>query len=77
MGADITVSRNQAVIQRKEGLSGARVRAWDLRGGAALVAAALAARGETVIEDCIHIERGYEDICRDVQCLHGDIRWSA
>ena len=77
MGADITVSGNQAVIQGKEGLSGARVRAWDLRAGAALVAAAFAARGETVIEDCIHIERGYEDICRDVQCLHGDIRWSA
>lgn len=77
MGADISVSGNQAMIRGRERLSGTRVRAWDLRGGAALVAAGLAASGETVIEDCIHIERGYEDICRDFQFLGGDICWSA
>ena len=65
------------MIRGRERLSGTRVRAWDLRGGAALVAAGLAASGETVIEDCIHIERGYEDICRDFQFLGGDICWSA
>lgn len=75
MGAQISVSGNQAEIRGQERLSGAVVKAWDLRGGAALVAAALASEGETKIVDCIHIERGYEDICRDIHLLHGKIRW--
>lgn len=75
MGAEITVSGNQAEILGKERLSGAVVKAWDLRGGAALAAAALAAEGETRIMDCIHIERGYEDICRDIALLHGEMKW--
>ena len=37
--------------------------------------AALAAQGETLIRDCHHIERGYEDICRDMAALGADIRW--
>ncbi|MDO5417457.1 MAG: UDP-N-acetylglucosamine 1-carboxyvinyltransferase [Lachnospiraceae bacterium] len=74
MGAQIQVSGREAVICGRPGLSGAGVKAWDLRGGAALVAAALAAEGETRISDCIHIERGYEDICRDIRGLGGDIR---
>ena len=39
------------------------------------VGAALAAKGETVIEDCRHIERGYEDICRDLSALGARIQW--
>ncbi|MDO4327796.1 MAG: UDP-N-acetylglucosamine 1-carboxyvinyltransferase [Lachnospiraceae bacterium] len=74
MGADIEISGNEAVISGKHRLRGARVSACDLRGGAALVAAALAAEGETRISDCIHIERGYEDICRDIQGLQGRIQ---
>ena len=75
MGAGIEVSGRRAIVSGKDHLTGASVKAWDLRGGAALVAAALAARGETRISDCIYIERGYEDICRDILCVNGDIRW--
>ncbi len=75
MGAQIEVSGNCARIFGQERLLGARVQAMDLRGGAALAAAALAACGETMITDCIHIERGYEDICRDIRLLHGEICW--
>lgn len=75
MGAQITVSGSRAEIRGCERLSGAVVKAWDLRGGAALAAAALAAEGETRIVDCIHIERGYEDICRDLSLLQGAVQW--
>ncbi len=75
MGAEIQVQGNHAEICGIHRLKGARVRAWDLRGGAALVTAALAAQGETVISDCQYIERGYEDICRDIQTLNGVICW--
>lgn len=75
MGAKIAVLGAKAQIEGRERLSGTVVRAWDLRGGAALAAAALAAEGETRIEDCIHIERGYEDICRDIRRLNGRMEW--
>ena len=51
---------------RGNSLTGARVEAQELRGGAALVLAGLAARGETYVENRHFIERGYEDICRDL-----------
>lgn len=73
MGAQIEVCRNEAVISGKHRLHGTRVTALDLRGGAALVAAALAAEGETRVSGCAHIERGYEDICRDLRALGGRI----
>ena len=62
MGADISVDGKVAVIQGVEALTGAPVRATDLRAGAALVLAGLAARGCTEIEDIYHIQRGYEDM---------------
>jgi len=62
MGADITVDGRMAVIRGVPKLSGARVSAMDLRGGAALVVAGLAAEGYTEIEDIFHIDRGYEGI---------------
>ena len=62
MGADITVRGNTAVINGVPKLKGGRVAATDLRAGAAMIVAALAAEGETVIEQVDHIYRGYEDI---------------
>ena len=60
MGANIRVTGRAALIQGVERLHGAHVAAHDLRGGAALVLAALAASGETLVEDVHLIDRGYE-----------------
>jgi UDP-N-acetylglucosamine 1-carboxyvinyltransferase len=60
MGADIRVEGNVAVVQGVPKLTGARVCATDLRGGAALAVAALAAEGETELTGLDHIDRGYE-----------------
>jgi UDP-N-acetylglucosamine 1-carboxyvinyltransferase len=62
MGANIKIEGRMAVIKGVKKLKGARVYARDLRGGAALVVAGLAAEGETVIYDIKHIDRGYEEI---------------
>lgn len=75
LGADIRVSGNTAVVFGKDELEGGYSQAKDLRGGAALVIAGLMARGETIISDCFHIERGYEDICRDLRMAGADIQW--
>lgn len=60
MGADNTIKGRTAVIRGVQRLTGAKVTAWDLRGGAALVLAGLAAEGYTVVSDAAHIDRGYE-----------------
>lgn len=60
MGANIKTEGNCAIIQGVPSLMGAPVKATDLRAGAALVIAGLAAQGETVISDIYHIDRGYE-----------------
>jgi UDP-N-acetylglucosamine 1-carboxyvinyltransferase len=62
MGAHIKVEGHTAVVEGVKNLCGARVKATDLRAGAALILAALAAQGETVIENAVHIFRGYENI---------------
>lgn len=62
MGANIQVFGKTAVITGCDGLHGATVRAHDLRAGAALVIAGLAAEGETYVEDIHYIERGYENL---------------
>lgn len=62
MGANIKLEGRIAVIKGVKRLIGANVTARDLRGGAALVLAALAAEGETVISDIKHIDRGYDKI---------------
>ena len=62
MGAKIHVNGSTAVVDGVEKLSGASVRADDLRGGAALIIAGLAAEGETKIQNIFHIERGYDII---------------
>ncbi|MNM62327.1 UDP-N-acetylglucosamine 1-carboxyvinyltransferase [compost metagenome] len=62
MGADITVDMNSAFIRGVPRLYGATVEATDLRAGAALVIAGLAAQGKTVVEQVHHIDRGYDRI---------------
>lgn len=74
MGAEIAVDGQSAVIKGKNRLKGGIVRAQELRGGAALVAAGLMAEGETVILGSHFIKRGYEDICRDLSGLGADIK---
>ena len=61
MGANIKIDGRTAVIDGTRHLSGAKVRATDLRAGAALVIAALSAKGQSEISDIEHIERGYEN----------------
>jgi UDP-N-acetylglucosamine 1-carboxyvinyltransferase len=74
MGAKIVVEHNTAIIEGVEQLKGAPVMASDLRASASLVIAALAARGETVIDRIYHIDRGYERIEEKLQSLGADIR---
>lgn len=62
MGADITLSGRKAVIRGVERLVGASVMASDIRAGAALIVAAVAAKGRTAIRRVYHIDRGYEKI---------------
>ncbi|MBQ8515001.1 MAG: UDP-N-acetylglucosamine 1-carboxyvinyltransferase [Ruminococcus sp.] len=62
MGAEICVSGRVAVVSGVQELYGARVAATDLRGGAALVLAGLAARGTTEVRQIHHIDRGYEEM---------------
>ena len=73
MGADIRTDGHHAIIQGVARLSGAPVRAHDIRAGAALVVAALAADGETVVGDAHHIERGYERFVAKLRSLGADI----
>lgn len=69
MGAKIKVEGHTAVVEGVKELHGARVKATDLRAGAALVLAALVARGQTVIENAYYIFRGYEDIERKLTSI--------
>jgi UDP-N-acetylglucosamine 1-carboxyvinyltransferase len=62
MGADIRTEGHHAVVRGVDRLSGAPVRAFDVRAGAALVLAGLVADGETVITEAHHVDRGYEDL---------------
>ena len=74
MGANIQVDGRVAVIEGVSELLAAPVRASDLRAGAALVVAALAAKGTSEVEEISHIERGYEDLVEKLQGLGADIR---
>ncbi len=73
MGADITVQGARAYIRPVNRLCGAIVEAKELRGGAALVAAALAAEGTSIVTDRHYIDRGYEDISLSFRELGADI----
>ena len=74
MGAQIQVDGKVAVIEGVEKLSGARLHACDLRAGAAMVIAALAAEGTSEVSNIYHIERGYEDIVRKLSGVGAGIR---
>ncbi len=74
MGANIKLEGRLAVIKGVKKLIGANVTARDLRGGAALVLAGLAADGETVISDIKHIDRGYENIEEKLRQVGADIQ---
>jgi UDP-N-acetylglucosamine 1-carboxyvinyltransferase len=73
MGAQIRVEGHHLVVDGSARLSGAPVRAVDIRAGAAMVIAALAADGETTIHDAGHIDRGYERFVDKMQALGADI----
>ena len=74
MGADITVNGSVALIEGTGKLTGAPVKACDLRAGAALIIAGLAASGITEIEDIFHIERGYDSMDVKLRAIGADIR---
>lgn len=69
MGAQISISGNIAIVRGVKKLTGAIVEAKDLRAGAALVLAALAADGKTVVEGVRHIERGYEKLDKNLASI--------
>ena len=73
MGANIKVEGNTAIIEGVNKYSGAKISAPDLRAGAALVLAGLAAEGITIIEDIMYIERGYEEFDLKLQSLGAQI----
>ncbi|MDQ1403727.1 MAG: UDP-N-acetylglucosamine 1-carboxyvinyltransferase [Actinomycetota bacterium] len=74
MGADIRTEGHHAVVRGVSRLSGARVKAADLRAGAALVLAGLVADGETVVDEAFHIERGYDDLAGKLRQLGADVQ---
>lgn len=74
MGAEILIDGDSAHITGQANLQGAPVMASDLRASASLVIAALVASGETRIDRIYHIDRGYENIEGNLQCLGADIR---
>lgn len=74
-GADIRICGREASIYGVSVLTGCEVYASELRGGAALVIAGLMANGKTTLHNPYFIERGYEDICRDLKQLGADISY--
>jgi len=74
MGTDITVEGRTAIVQGVDHLTGASVRATDLRAGAALVIAGLIARGETEISEIEHIDRGYESAVAKLTSIGARLR---
>ena len=74
MGANIEIHDRKVSIMPENSLHAANITAKDLRGGAALVLAGLGAKGTTVVENLEVIERGYEDIGKDLSALGANIR---
>ena len=74
MGADILINGKTAIVSGTEKLRGATVRAKDLRAGAALVIAGLAAEGTSYVENITFIERGYERIIEKLTALGANIK---
>ncbi len=73
MGADIKVYGKIAVVEGVQQLWGAKVEATDLRGGAAMILASLAASGESEVSNILHVDRGYEKIDEILSSVGADI----
>jgi UDP-N-acetylglucosamine 1-carboxyvinyltransferase len=73
MGAQIKVEDHHLVIDGVEALSGAPVRALDIRAGAAMIVAALGAEGETVVRGGQHVDRGYENLDAKMAAVGADV----
>ena len=73
MGANIRIDGRSSFIEGGRHLSGAKVSAMDLRGGASLVLAGLCADGETRISGANHIKRGYENLCGKLRSVGANI----
>ena len=73
LGADIRIDGHHAVVKGVDHLIGAAVTAPDIRAGAALVVAGLAAHGETIISEIHHIDRGYDDLVGRLSGLGADV----
>ena len=74
MGADITINKRKIYIEGKTPLHGEEVSATDLRAGACLVLAALAAKGKTVVGNVEHVLRGYENMIEKLSNIGADIK---
>ena len=74
MGANIEVIDSTAIINGVEGLQGTDVKASDLRAGACMVIAGLAAQGTTTVSNIEYIDRGYEDLIEKLKRLGADIK---
>lgn len=74
MGADITIEGKTATVNGVAGLHGATVQSHDLRAGAALIAAALAAEGETIVENLGIVDRGYWKIAEKLKAIGGEVQ---
>jgi UDP-N-acetylglucosamine 1-carboxyvinyltransferase len=77
LGADVRTDGHHAVVRGRDRLSGAPVRAHDIRAGAALVLAGLVADGVTEVTDVHHIDRGYEGFVESLVTLGADVRREA
>ena len=73
LGANILLRGNTAIVEGVPKLTGARIKANDLRASAGLIIGGLAAQGETLVEDVMHIDRGYECIEEKLQLLGAEI----
>jgi UDP-N-acetylglucosamine 1-carboxyvinyltransferase len=74
MGADVRTDAHHVIVRGRPQLSGAPVRAPDIRAGAALVLAGLRAEGETEVHGAEHIDRGYEDFVGKLAAVGADVR---
>jgi UDP-N-acetylglucosamine 1-carboxyvinyltransferase len=74
LGADVRTDGHHAIVRGREQLSGAPVRATDIRAGAALVLAGLVADGVTVVADAYHVDRGYQGFLEALTALGAQVR---
>ena len=73
MGAGIKIDGRSAIVEGQNKLLGAQVKCTDLRAGAALVLAGLAAEGQTEVSDIYHVDRGYENFHSKLASVGADI----